>query len=84
MRRGACCSKPPGNAAGRASAGPSAARRGCASKSVEGDTFYVVIVAASGGRPGERLAYKREALYATRGDERRAFEQLVAFLWSDR
>ncbi|MGH9883884.1 MAG: hypothetical protein ACREBE_00025 [bacterium] len=53
-------------------------------ESVEGDTFHVVIIAASGGRPGERLAYKREALYATQGDERRTFEQLIAFLWSDR
>lgn len=53
-------------------------------ESIDGDTFHVVIIAASGGRPGERLAYKREALYATRGDERRAFEELVAFLWSDR
>jgi hypothetical protein len=57
-------------------------------ESVDGDVFHVVVVAASGGRPGgrpgERLAYKREALYATAGDERRAFEQLVAFLWSDR
>lgn len=53
-------------------------------ESIEGDTFHVVIVAASGGRPGERLAYKREALYATKGDERRAFEQLIAFLWGDR
>lgn len=51
---------------------------------VEGEVLHVIVVAASGGRPGERLTYKRGALYATRGDERRAFEELVAFLWSDR
>lgn len=53
-------------------------------ESIEGDIFHVVIVAASDGRPGTRLVYKRAALYATEGDEWRAFEQLVAFLWSDR
>ena len=40
-----------------------------------------MVLAASGGRPGERLTYQRAALYATQGDERRAFAELVAFLW---
>jgi hypothetical protein len=54
-------------------------------ESIEGEEFHVVVVAASrGARPGERLTYKREALYATNGDEWRAFEELVAFLWGDR
>jgi len=53
-------------------------------ESVEGEVFHVVILAASGGRPGERLTYTRESLYATEGDERRAFEEVVAFLWDRR
>lgn len=53
-------------------------------ESVQGDVFHVVIVAASGGRPGERLTYTRAQLYATQGDELRAFEQLVAWMWGRR
>jgi hypothetical protein len=53
-------------------------------ESIEGEVCTVVVLAASGGRPGERLTYQRAALYATQGDERRAFEELVAFLWRRR
>ena len=53
-------------------------------ESVEGDVYSVVVLAASGGRVGERFTYPRPALYATRGDEWRAFEELVAFLWGRR
>jgi hypothetical protein len=53
-------------------------------ESIEGELCNVVVLAASGGRPGERLTYKRAALYATQGDEWRAFEELMAFLWGDR
>ncbi len=53
-------------------------------EAIEGDVFHVVVLAASGGRVGEQLTYPRAALYATRGDEWRAFEELVAFLWGRR
>lgn len=53
-------------------------------ESVDGDGWHVVVLAASGGQPGERLTYGRASLYATHGDERRAFEELVAFLWGRR
>ncbi len=54
-------------------------------ESIEGDdVLHVVVLAASGGRVGERLTYPRAALYATQGDEWRAFEELVAFLWGRR
>ncbi len=53
-------------------------------ESIDGDMFHVVVLAASSGRSGERLAYKRESLYAAQGDERRAFEELVAYLWGRR
>jgi len=49
-------------------------------ESIEGDVCNVVVIAASGGRVGEQLTYPRAALYATQGDEWRAFEELVAFL----
>lgn len=48
--------------------------------SIEGDVFHVVILASSGARPGERLTYKRESLYAAESDGRRMFEELIAFL----
>lgn len=53
-------------------------------ESIEGDVCHVVVLAASGGRVGERLTFSRAALYATQGDEWRAFEELVAFLWGRR
>ena len=53
-------------------------------ESIEGDVYGVVVLAASGGRVGARLSYPRVALYALRGDERRAFEELVSFLWGRR
>lgn len=53
-------------------------------ESVEGDVCHVVVLATSGGRVGQRLTYTRAALYATRGDERRASEEIVTFLWGRR
>lgn len=53
-------------------------------ESVDGDVCQVEVVAASDGRVGRRLTYQRAALYAMRGDERRAFSELVAFLWGRR
>jgi hypothetical protein len=53
-------------------------------ESVEEDVFHVVVLNGNGGRVGERLTYQRASLYATRGDERRAFEELVVFLWGRR
>jgi hypothetical protein len=50
-------------------------------ESIDGVAFHVVILAASGGRVGEHLSCPRAALYAIHGDERRAFEELVTFLW---
>lgn len=49
-----------------------------------GDVFHVVVVASRNARTGKRLTYKRGELYATHGDERRAFGQLVTFLWGGR
>ncbi len=71
----------------RSRSGTSQTVRGVARVRVEaivGDECHVVVLAASGGRVGERLTYLRAALYATRGDEWRAFEELVAFLWGGR
>jgi hypothetical protein len=53
-------------------------------ESVEIDVFHVVVVASRDARPGKRLTYKRGELYATHGDECRAFGQLVTFLWGGR
>jgi hypothetical protein len=53
-------------------------------ESIEGDVCNVVVLAANGGRVGAQLTYKRAALYATHGDEWRAFKELVAFLWGRR
>jgi hypothetical protein len=53
-------------------------------ETVEGDVCHVVVLAANGGRVGQQLTYARAALYATRGDESRAFQELVSFLWGRR
>jgi hypothetical protein len=53
-------------------------------ESIEGDVWNVVVLAASGGRVGEQLTYPRAALPPPQGDEWRAFEELVAFLWGSR
>lgn len=53
-------------------------------ESVDVDVFHVVVVASRSVRPGKRLTYKRGELYATHGDECRAFAQLVTFLWGRR
>jgi hypothetical protein len=55
-------------------------------ESIDGDLFHVVVVrCSSGGLPGERLAYVRATLYATKANaERRAFSAVLALLWGDR
>lgn len=53
-------------------------------ESIEGNVHGVVVLAASGGRIGAHLSYPRAALYAIRGDESRAFKDLVSFLWGHR
>lgn len=55
-------------------------------ESIDSDLFHVVVVrCSSGGLPGERLAYVRATLYATKANaERRAFGEVLALLWGDR
>jgi len=53
-------------------------------ESIEGELFHVVVVAARSWELGKRLSYKRGELYALKGDEWRAFDELVAFLWGRR
>lgn len=50
-------------------------------EAIEGDVHRVVTVRASSGIPGERLELARTSLYATRGEESRAFIELVSWYW---
>lgn len=53
-------------------------------EAVDGDIYKVVTLLASGGVPGEHVEFGRLSLYATHGEEHRAFGELVRWYWPPR